>query len=242
MKLMVTKMVDRNVSTYALFILMLLCNEIFVLEGMNIPQDVEILDGYEFEESPEYYATDSNYYEARSLMSGLNKAIRNKRSAIEEDASDKVASQNVDSETIEVKEKRNVEVEKQMSVPKAEKQIMDPDFDYYSQRRIAAWNDHYRPQSMDMARSNSDDPIADATTSYYSKGRQARVNFITQPKKDNEIPKEIPETLMPKPTAVKSVVPVYDSKYNSFEPIPYSYNYDMYPSRSYDPYLRRYDR
>lgn len=236
-----------------------ICQATFALQ---IPKDVEILEGYEFDESPEYYGTDANYYEARSMLTGLNKAIRNKRSTLEYDQAKGLLSKiglskklheslvhNVESERIELHQppplskqqqdelkaearngKNNAGVELPEALPKAEKQIMDPDYDYYSQRHIASWKD---PVHVD-----GDDTIAEATSGYAARTRQARVNFITQPRKENQPPKELPE---PKVTKVVPPLmkPVYDQKFSAIAPV---YNYEMYPSRSYDPYLRRYDR
>lgn len=235
--------------------------------ALQIPKDVEILEGYEFDESPEYYATDANYYEARSMMTGMNKAIRNKRSTLEYDQAKGLISKtglnkklqeslvhNVESDRIELHppptlnkedqqelkaEARNAgdnvkEGELPEALPKAEKQIMDPDYDYYSQRHIASWKD--TPANLDHS-INDEDTVAEAS-SYGSRARQARVNFITQPRKENETPKELPEPRVTKVTPPLTK-PLYDQKFSAVAP---AYNYEMYPSRSYDPYLRRYDR
>ncbi|XP_017484270.1 PREDICTED: uncharacterized protein LOC108372951 isoform X4 [Rhagoletis zephyria] len=220
--------------------------------AMQIPQDVEILEGYQFDESPEYYSTDSNYYEARSLLSGLKKAIRNKRSTLEYDQAKGLTlpggsqanslqefTQNIGSQHIKVNDKEEKN-EMEATMPRAEKQIMDPDYDYYSQRHISAWNDAYGSPAHGSASrppAVAEDVMADASNSYVSRGRQARVNFITQPKKDsNDGVKDLTDTLVPKPPNPKIH---YDVKYPSIAP---AYNYEMYPSRSYAPYLRRYDR
>ncbi|XP_061399603.1 uncharacterized protein LOC133335335 [Musca vetustissima] len=237
---------------------------------LQIPEDVEILEGYEFDESPEYYGTDSNYYEARSMLTGVNKAIRNKRSTLEYEQAKGLVSKsglnkklqeslihNVESDRIELhsppeqlgksQQQKGDELkpearmqqdegEEPQPLPKAEKQIMDPDYDYYSQRHISPmWKDsvNISPSSDD------DDTIADATSGYAARSRQARVNFITQPRKDNESPaKDLPEPVVTKipPPLIKNT---YDQKVSPLTP---SYNYELYPSRSYDPYLRRYDR
>uniref|UniRef100_A0A1A9VC25 DUF4209 domain-containing protein n=1 Tax=Glossina austeni TaxID=7395 RepID=A0A1A9VC25_GLOAU len=211
---------------------------------LQIPKDVEILEGYEFDDSPEYYGSDVSYYEARSMSTGFNnKVIRNKRSSLEYDQAKGLTNNHihkVESERVEFYEPRNVQSEnltntadeKVESLPKAEKQIMDPDYDYYSQRHIAGWHKLERVDNVE------DDVVPEATTGYASRGRQARVNFITQPRKENESPKELPEPVVTKVTA-PAVRHHYDQKYAAFTP---SYNYEMYPSRSYDPYLRRYDR
>lgn len=234
--------------------------------ALQIPKDVEILEGYEFDESPEYYATDPNYYEARSMLTGLNKAIRNKRSTLEYDQAKGLISKtggnrnlheslvhNIESDRIELHQPPAITQQEQHelkaearegdnetegeigeALPKAEKQIMDPDYDYYSQRHISNWKGHV---NVDHS-INDEDTVAEATSGYAARARQARVNFITQPKKDNETPKELSEPRVTKvnPPLVK---PHYDQKFSAVSP---SYNYDMYPSRSYDPYLRRYDR
>lgn len=247
-------------------VIILLCCLRQATFALQIPKDVEILEGYEFDESPEYYGTDASYYEARSMLTGLNKAIRNKRSTLEYDQAKGLLSNtglskklheslihNVESERIELHqppplskqqqeelkaEARNGENgsggELPEALPKAEKQIMDPDYDYYSQRHIASWKDPVHVEHT----LNGDDTIAEATSGYAARTRQARVNFITQPRKENEPPKELPE---PKVTKVipPLMKPVYDQKFSAIAPV---YNYEMYPSRSYDPYLRRYDR
>ncbi|XP_073830650.1 uncharacterized protein [Musca autumnalis] len=251
----------------AIVVMLLLCFLQNILT-LQIPEDVEILEGYEFDESPEYYGTDANYYEARSMLTGVNKAIRNKRSTLEYDQAKGLVSKsglnkklqeslihNVESDRIELHtpppagaslqhqkgqkqskedelkpEARMQQDEAQEPLPKAEKQIMDPDYDYYSQRHISPlWKDS----------PSSDDTMADATSGYAARSRQARVNFITQPRKDNETPaKDLPEPVVTKlpPPIVKNT---YDQKVSPLTP---SYNYELYPSRSYDPYLRRYDR
>uniref|UniRef100_W8BTU7 Uncharacterized protein n=1 Tax=Ceratitis capitata TaxID=7213 RepID=W8BTU7_CERCA len=217
--------------------------------AIHIPQDVEILEGYQFDDSPEYYSTDSNYYEARSLLSGFHKAIRNKRSTLEYDQAKAVSVgggaqpnglqeyiQNVGSPQIKVhgKEEKSEENKLESDMPRAEKQVMDPDYDYYSQRHISAWNDAYGSSRPPV---DADDVMADASNSYIARGRQARVNFITQPKKDtHDGAKELIEPVVPKLPPPKVH---YDVKY---PPIGSAYNYELYPSRSYAPYLRRYDR
>ncbi|XP_067634511.1 uncharacterized protein [Eurosta solidaginis] len=233
----------------------ILCPSMLVY-SMQIPQDVEILEGYQFDDSPEYYSSEPNYYEARSLLSGFHKAIRNKRSTLEYDQAKGLSlesgsqanaiqdfTQNVGSQQIKVHEKEEIgEDDDKMgsAMPRAEKQIMDPDFDYYSQRHISAWNDGYGTSALDSASRaaiDSEDVMADASTSYLARGRQARVNFITQPKKDvNELAKELSDPIQPKLSNTKVN---YDVKYPPIDP---SYNYEMFPSRSYAPYLRRYDR
>ncbi|XP_037934586.1 uncharacterized protein LOC119668959 [Teleopsis dalmanni] len=220
-----------------------------LITGLHIPPDVEILEGYEFDDSPEYYATDANYYEARSMLTGLRKAIRNKRSILEynnpkifgNDAKNSAlntddTAQNVGSDKIEIRtppqEAMNTEASELL--PKAERQVMDPDYDYYAQRRISTWDDTSSNHGHNIR--NDDDTLADSSNSYFARGRQARVNFITQPKKENEPTKEIPEPII---TKVPPPKPHYDTKFGAGTP---TYNYDLYPSRSYDPYLRRYDR
>lgn len=216
--------------------------------AMQIPQDVEILEGFEFDDTPEYYSTDSNYYEARSLLSGFHKSIRNKRSTLEYDYAKGLPlasvsppnglsdfTENIGTQQIMVhgKEEKDGGDKLESHMPRAEKQVMDPDYDYYSQRHISTWNDAYtsRPPS------DREDVMADASNSYATRGRQARVNFITQPKKDpNDGVKELPERLVPN-------LPIAKAQYNMKYPISSpSYDYEMYPSRSYAPYLRRYDR
>ncbi|KAM7349412.1 uncharacterized protein ACRADG_008389 [Cochliomyia hominivorax] len=245
-------------------IVLLLFFVIHTSQALQIPKDVEILEGYEFDESPEYYATDANYYEARSMLTGMNKAIRNKRSTLEYDQAKGLISKtsinkklqeslihNVESGRIELyqpppenetgqedlkAEARNgdnaAEGEIAEALPKAEKQIMDPDYDYYSQRHIASWKDPV------VNTDHDDDTIAEATSGYAARARQARVNFITQPRKENEPPKELPEPRVTKVTPPLTK-PHYEQKFSAAAP---AYNYEMYPSRSYDPYLRRYDR
>ncbi|XP_013107050.2 uncharacterized protein LOC106086791 [Stomoxys calcitrans] len=252
-----------RVRPTAIVVLLCLVQNIVTLQ---IPEDVEILEGYEFDESPEYYGTDANYYEARSMLTGVNKAIRNRRSTLEYDQAKGLVTKNslnkklqeslihnVESDRIELHNTPSSSQQKQMqqegelklearmqqdepqALPKAEKQIMDPDYDYYSQRHISpSWK-----ESVNMSPpSEDDDTITDASTGYTARSRQARVNFITQPRKDNEASaKDLPEPV------VKVTPPLpkaqYDQKFNALAP---SYNYEMYPSRSYDPYLRRYDR
>lgn len=223
--------------------------------AMQIPQDVEILEGFEFDDTPEYYSTDSNYYEARSLLSGFHKSIRNKRSTLEYDNAKGLPlasvsppnglsefTQNIGTQQIKVheKEERSGDDKLESAMPRAEKQIMDPDYDYYSQRHISTWNDAYGSSALSSASrppTDREDVTADASNSYVTRGRQARVNFITQPKKDpNDGAKELAEPLVPKLPVAKLH---YDMKYPITTP---TYNYEMYPSRSYAPYLRRYDR
>ncbi|XP_055911773.1 uncharacterized protein LOC129945858 [Eupeodes corollae] len=198
--------------------------------ALYVPQDVEILDGYDFEESPEYYQSDSAYYEARSLAAagnfGQSKSIRNRRSTAEYDAAKasntkskkKDIEQNVDSDKIEVVDKKNPSGGRQM-LPKAEKQVMEPN--YY---RKDSWNDY----SWNIKR-DDDDSVSDASNDGFRR-RQPRVNFVTQPKKVDLDPKDR--------TIVKISPPQLKPHYDDYEP----YKYEMYPSRSYDQYLRRYDR
>ncbi|XP_037825636.1 uncharacterized protein LOC119613684 [Lucilia sericata] len=256
----------RRLTTHSA-VIVLICCLIQTVLALQIPKDVEILEGYEFDESPEYYATDANYYEARSMMTGHNKAIRNKRSTLEYDQAKGLISKtgfnkkfqeslvhNVESDRIDVQQSTAINKQDQEELkaearegdngregelgevlPKAEKQIMDPDYDYYSQRHIASWKDHV---NVDHS-VNDDDTVAEATSGYAARARQARVNFITQPRKENEPPKELPEPRVTKVTP-PLVKPHYDQKFGAAAAP--SYNYEMYPSRSYDPYLRRYDR
>ncbi|XP_039959129.1 uncharacterized protein LOC120773960 [Bactrocera tryoni] len=228
---------------------------ILLVCAMQIPQDVEILEGFEFDDTPEYYSTDSNYYEARSLLSGFHKSIRNKRSTLEYDNAKGLPqasvsppnglsefTQNIGTQQIKVhgKEERGGEDKLESDMPRAEKQIMDPDYDYYSQRHISTWNNAYGSSALSSASrppTDREDVTADASNSYATRGRQARVNFITQPKKDlNDGAKELTDPIVPKLPVAK---PHYDMKYPITSP---TYNYEMYPSRSYAPYLRRYDR
>ncbi|XP_053948152.1 uncharacterized protein LOC128856819 isoform X1 [Anastrepha ludens] len=240
---------------WVLAFLTLASYSILLVRAMQIPQDVEILEGYQFDESPEYYSTDSNYYEARSLLSGFKKAIRNKRSTLEYDQAKGLVvgggsqsnnlqefTQNIGSQHIKVHEKEEKSEDDKLGadMPRAEKQIMDPDYDYYSQRHISSWNGAYgssASSSASRAPAGVEDVMADASNSYVSRGRQARVNFITQPTKDsNDAAKELTEPIVSKLPIPKVH---YDAKYPSIAP---AYNYEMYPSRSYAPYLRRYDR
>lgn len=226
--------------------------------AIHIPKDVEILEGYEFDDSPEYYPTDSNYYEARSLLTGLNKSIRNRRSTLEyeqakgigstsstgtanknqkqKEALPDVLQHKVNKDKIEIHSNGEAREsnDEPSQMPKAERQIMDPDYDYYSQRHLASWNDVYMSPSVSKTQIEEEDTIPDASTAYRS--RQARVNFVTQNKKDLEIVKEIPEPIITKVPPMKAF---HESKYGVVAP---AFNFDAYPSRSYDPYLRRYDR
>lgn len=238
---------------------------------LQIPEDVEILEGYEFDESPEYYGTDANYYEARSMLTGVNKAIRNRRSTLEYDQakgligkaglnkklqeslihnveSDRIELHNPPQHSKQLQQQQQQQKEEELkpearmqqdegqaqALPKAEKQIMDPDYDYYSQRHISpTWKDSV---NISPPIADDEDAMAEASSGYAARSRQARVNFITQPRKDNESPaKDLPE-----PVVTKIAPPMPKTTYDQkFTP---SYKYEMYPSRSYDPYLRRYDR
>lgn len=332
---------------------MLLLGGLELLWCLQIPKDVEILEGYEFEDSPEEYyggvggGIEANYYEVHSLNNGFNKAIRNRRSTKDYEAIlalNKKARENlvnklttststpsIDSSTTTttttvnpiqsklsttsgtksvadfnaelatpvtpVIKKAKMElrsndlkwkpIESKMELdtgveifPRAEKQIMDPDYDYYSQRPLTSSSGWKTIDSGEAGgdQDNAEDTVAVATSNYGASitggaVRQARVNFVTQQQQNQQQQQQqhqpqqqqqsrrdrLDESILHRHAATypfqpqdrysermmaKIVPPQYDYKYSGHSaPISAPYpGYEMYPSRSYDPYLRRYDR
>lgn len=226
--------------------LMILLMWITNIKTLHIPQDVEILDGYDIDASPEYYPADSSSsssFEARGFIDGISKSIRNRRSITknsntisqysEADGAEKNTPRRneeglhkTDAEVINPKalpDNDKPEHREVTNLPVAEKQTMDSEF--------YKW-DSYHHSSPDYSKKNyeTQDYMTEPTSSEGLRGRTPRVNFVTTPRRSGteEDNGDLSITKIPK---TKSGYEKYGAT-----------NYDLYPSRSYDPYLRRYDR
>lgn len=216
------------------------------MKALHIPQDVEILEGYDIDASPEYYPADSSSsssFEARGFIDGISKSIRNRRSITknsntiseysEADGSGKNSPRRgeeglhkTDAEVINPKalaDNDKPEHREVTNLPVAEKQTMDGDF--------YKW-DSYHHSSPDYNRNNYDnqDHMINPTSSEGLRGRTPRVNFVTTPKRSGTEDDNVDLSI--------TKIPKTKSSYDKFG----ASHYDLYPSRSYDPYLRRYDR
>lgn len=216
------------------------------MKALHIPQDVEILEGFDIDASPEYYPADSSSsssFEARGFIDGITKSIRNRRSALTKNTNtiseyseadgkntprrNEEGLHKTDAEVINPKsipaDNDKPEHREVTSLPVAEKQTMDSDF--------YKW-DSYHHSSPDYNKKAFDsfDNMPEPTSSDGIRGRTPRVNFVTNPKRvgNEEDAGDMTITKTPKTK----------STYEKFG----AANYDLYPSRSYDPYLRRYDR
>lgn len=217
------------------------------IKALHIPQDVEILDGFDIDASPEYYPSDSasssSSFEARGFMDGVSKSIRNRRSnsknsnTISEysDADGNTKSvprredeglHKTDAEVISPKalaDNDKPEHREVTNLPVAEKQTMDSDF--YKWDSYHHSSPDYNRKQFESGLEHVPEPANEGL-----RGRTPRVNFITTPKRSGVEDENTDVTI----TKIPKTKSVYD-KFGAS-------NYDLYPSRSYDPYLRRYDR
>ncbi|KAL5278329.1 hypothetical protein ACFFRR_003143 [Megaselia abdita] len=197
------------------------------MKALHIPKDVEILDGFEIDASPEYYPADSSAsssFEARGFIDGISKSIHGggkNTPRRNEEGLHKTDAEVINPKAIPDNDKP--EHREVTSLPVAEKQTMDSDF--------YKW-DSYHHSSPDYNRKSYDnqDHMPEPTSGEVIRGRTPRVNFVTTPKRSGTEDDNGDLSI--------TKIPKTKSTYDKFGPT----NYDLYPSRSYDPYLRRYDR
>ncbi|XP_058451497.1 uncharacterized protein LOC131430486 [Malaya genurostris] len=236
---------------------LLLALAVAVSESMHIPEDMEILDGYDLESAGTEINPEDDFYEQRSLLEPFfSRAIRDKREvpyrvlespglrshfrpSYYEDISKKP-----DHQRTEKRSRRSVEKDEAVSTtedpkstdeqPKAEKQTMH-------QRTIEAWG----KTPYQVKQSAEDELDSEPEASMMNEGikaRAPRVNFITQkkPKGDSSEQREdkvIPE-LYRKPLArLYYEYPTIPRMYDSF---PAHSQSPMYPKiyNKYDEYHR----
>lgn len=239
---------------------------VLAASSMHIPEDMEILDGYDLDSAGTEINPEDSYYEQRSLLEPFYyRAIRDKREipyrVLESPGLRSHFRQPRQDHSVQKRHRRSVEKEADGSSeePKPTEELPTPERQMMNERTMEVWAKTPYQVKKSMKETEMDSEAEASMMSEGIKARAPRVNFITQKKfnSDQSESREEKEKVMPelyrKPLArlyyeypaapraydsysAHSQSPMYPKIYNKYD----EYHRDMM-DRMHPPAPHRYD-